>query len=197
MNIAIIGNGNVGSALQRGLSRAKHDVRTSTKTDAKETAAWGEIVILAVPFPALDSVVRDIGGALGGKIVIDVTNALTPDMQLALGYSTSGAEELQKKLPAARVVKCFNTVFADYMDKGRMDGQQLTAFAASDDDEARKTVLRLATEIGFDAVDGGPLRNARSLEELGFFNIQLGYVLGLGTKMGLRLFHDEKPAPRP
>lgn len=192
MNIAIIGNGNVGSALQRGLSRAKHDVRTSTKTDAKEKASWGEIVILAVPFSTLDGVVRDIGASLGGKVVIDVTNALTPDMQLALGYSTSGAEELQKKLPAARVVKCFNTVFADHMDKGRMDGQQLTVFAASDDDDARKTVLQLAKDIGFDAVDGGPLRNARSLEELGFFNIQLGSKLGLGKKMGFRLFHEAR-----
>jgi predicted dinucleotide-binding enzyme len=112
-------------------------------------------------------------------------------MKLALGYSTSGAEELQKKLPDARVVKCFNTVFAEHMDKGRVGNQQLTVFAAGDDDEARRTVLRLAKDIGFDAVDGGPLVNARSLETMGFFNIQLGYTLGMGKNMGLRLFHGE------
>jgi predicted dinucleotide-binding enzyme len=189
--IGIIGKGNVGSALQRGLSRAGHEVRTSGKADAEEKASWGEIVVLAVPFPAITEVVRQVGRSLDGKTVIDVTNALTPDMKLALGYSTSGAEELQKKLPSSRVVKCFNTVFAQHMDTGKVSGQQLTVFAAGDHDDARRTVLRLAKEIGFDAVDGGPLVNARSLETMGFFNIQLGYTLGLGTKMGLRLFHDE------
>ena len=189
--IAIIGKGNVGGALQRGLSRAGHEVRASGKADATEKATWGELVILAVPFQALDAVVREVKGATVAKVVVDVTNALTPDMQLALGYTTSGAEELQKTMPGARVVKCFNTVFAEHMDKGRVGDQQLTVFAAGDDLDARRTVLRLAKDIGFDAVDGGPLRNARSLETMGFFNIQLGYTLGLGTKMGLRLFHDE------
>ena len=189
--IAIIGSGNVGSALARGLGRSGHDVRTSRHDDAKEKAQWGEVVFLAVPFPAVDDVVRAHGDVLAGKTIVDVTNALTPEMKLAVGYSTSGAEELQKKLPKARVVKCFNTVFAEHMDKGKVGDKQLTVFAAGDDDEARRTVLGLAKNIGFDAVDAGPLINARSLETMGFFNIQLGYVLGHGTKMGLRLFHDE------
>lgn len=189
--IAIVGSGNVGRALERGLSRCGHEVRTSKRDDAREKASWGEVVILAVPFPALQDVVREVGDAADGKVVVDVTNALTPDMQLALGFSTSGAEQLQKRMPKARVVKCFNTVFAEHMDKGRVQEQQLTVFAASDDAPARKTVLALAKQIGFDAVDAGPLINARSLETMGFFNIQLGYTLGLGTKMGLRLFHDQ------
>lgn len=189
--IAIIGTGNVGKALGRGLSRGNHEVRTSKRPDAREDASWADVVILAVPFPALDEVVRAVGSAVDGKVVVDVTNALTPDMQLALGYSTSGAEQLQKKMPKARVVKCFNTVFAEHMDKGRVGDQQLTVFAAADDAAARRTVLGLAKQIGFDTVDAGPLINARSLETMGFFNIQLGYTLGLGTKMGLRLFHDE------
>lgn len=189
--IAIVGSGNVGSALARGLSRGGHEVRTSKRNDARDKASWGEVVILAVPFPALQDVVREVGSAVDGKVVVDVTNALTPDMQLALGYSTSGAEQLQKTMPKARVVKCFNTVFAEHMDKGRVQDQQLTVFAASDDASARATVLALAKQIGFDAVDAGPLINARSLETMGFFNIQLGYTLGLGTKMGLRLFHDQ------
>lgn len=189
--IAIIGSGSVGSALARGLGRAGNEVQTSKRKDAGEKAKWGEIVVLAVPFAAVGDVVATHGDALRGKIVVDVTNALTADMKLALGYSTSGAEELQKMLPTSRVVKCFNTVFAEHMDKGRVASQQLTVFAAGNDDDARRTVLRLAKEIGFDAVDGGPLVNARSLETMGFFNIQLGYTLGMGTKMGLRLFHSE------
>jgi predicted dinucleotide-binding enzyme len=190
MRIGIIGDGNVGGALQRGLSRAGHDVRATGREGNEETARWGEVVILAVPFGALDDVARKIADRVGGKVVVDPSNALTQDMQLALGYSTSGAEELQKKLPGARVVKCFNTVFAQHMDSGHVEGEQLTVFCAGDDDAARKTVLSLARDIGFDAVDGGPLRNARSLEALGFFNIQLGYALGLGSKMGLKLVHE-------
>jgi 8-hydroxy-5-deazaflavin:NADPH oxidoreductase len=189
--IGVIGSGNVGSALARGLTRAGHEVRTSRRQDAKEKASWGDVIILAVPFAAVDDVVRANGDVLDGKTVIDCTNALTADMQLALGYSTSGAEQLQRKLPRSRIVKCFNTVFAEHMDKGKTGDKQLTVFAAADDDRARRTVLGLAKEIGFDAVDAGPLINARSLETMGFFNIQLGYTLGLGTKMGIRLFHDE------
>lgn len=106
-----------------------------------------------------------------------------------MGYTTSGAEELQKKLPGAKVVKAFNTVFAGTMDKGQIKGERLTTFVASDDAQAKATVQELARGIGFDAVDAGPLANARLLEPLGFLNIQLGYVLGLGPEIGLKLVH--------
>jgi len=79
------------------------------------------------------------------------------------------------------VVKAFNTVFAQHMDSGRLDGERLTAFAAGDDAAAKAAVLELEREIGFDAVDAGPLRNARLLEPLGYLNIQLGYGLKMGT----------------
>ncbi|HLV68646.1 MAG TPA: hypothetical protein VKY73_22670, partial [Polyangiaceae bacterium] len=97
---------------------------------------------------------------------------------------------LQKKQSGARIVKCFNTVFAQHMDTGHLGDQRLTVFAASDDADARRTVRGLAEDIGFDAVDGGPLRNARWLEALGYFNIQLGYALGMGTRIGFRLYHE-------
>ncbi len=187
--IAIIGSGNVGSALRRGLEKAGYEVRNSQKETAKETAEWGEVVMLAVPFTALDDVVRELGNVVNGKTVVDVTNALTQDMQLALGFSTSGAEELQKKIAVAHVVKAFNTVFAQHMDTGSARGQQLTMFAASNDEQARNVVLELGRAIGFDVMDAGPLRNARQLEALGYFNIQLGYVLGNGTDSGFKFIH--------
>ena len=189
--IGIIGDGNVGSALARGLGRAGHEVRSvgNDKGAIREAASWGDVVLLAVPFGAIDDVVRDAGEALAGKTVVDVTNALDANMDLAVGFRTSGAEELQKKLPKARVVKAFNTVFAQYMDSGRLGDKPLTAFVAADDAGAKQTVLELARGIGFDAVDAGPLKNARLLEPLALLNIQLGYGLGMGTQIGFKLLH--------
>jgi predicted dinucleotide-binding enzyme len=188
-NIAIIGKGNVGSALARGLSGKGHEVRAvgSDKKDVRDAAAWGEVVVLAVPFGALDDIVRDVGDAIRDKTVVDVTNAVDAGRNLAVGFTTSGAEELQKKLPQSRVVKAFNTVFAQHMDSGRLGDSALTAFVAADDTGAKKTVMGLAQGIGFDAVDAGPLKNARLLEPLALLNIQLGYVLGMGPKIGFKL----------
>jgi 8-hydroxy-5-deazaflavin:NADPH oxidoreductase len=186
--IGILGDGNVGSALARGLTRVGHDVRAVGKDPAgiRDAAAWGEAVIVAVPFDALDDIVNTAGEALSGKTIVDVTNALDSGMNLALGFKTSGAEE-QKKLPRSRVVKAFNTVFAQHMETGKLGDKPLTAFVAGDDAAAKKTVLELARQIGFDAVDAGPTKNARLLEPLGFFNIQLGYSLNMGTQIGFTL----------
>ena len=187
--IGIIGKGNVGSALARGLERAGHNIRTVGNSPSKipETAAWAEIILLAVPFEAIDEVIKTASDALSGKIVIDATNALDAQMNLAIGFTTSGAEALQKKIPAAQVVKAFNTVFAQHMDTGRLGDEPLTAFVASDHAEAKATVQDLAREIGFDPVDAGPIKNARLLEPLAYLNIQLGYVLGLGPDIGITL----------
>jgi 8-hydroxy-5-deazaflavin:NADPH oxidoreductase len=189
--VGIIGDGNVGSALARGLQRAGYEVRTVGKDPqgVRDTGRWAEVVILAVPYGAVDDAVRELGDGIQGKTLVDVTNALTADMQLASGCTASAAEALQQKARGAKIVKAFNTQFATHMDSGQVDGQQLTVFAASDDQDAKSRVLRMARDIGFDAVDAGPLQNARYLEPLGYLNIQLGYVVGLGDKIGLRLFH--------
>ena len=187
--IGIIGNGNVGSALEGGLKRTSHEVRSVENDPAavRAVADWANVVILAVPFGALDQVVKTAGSALDGKTVVDATNPLNPDMSLALGFSTSGAEELQKKAPKAHVVKAFNTVFAQNMPSGHVGTQALSALVAGDDAGAKSTALELAKAIGFEAVDAGPLRNARLLEPLGYLNIQLGYVLKMGTDIGFKV----------
>ena len=187
--ITIVGNGNVGSALQQGLTRTGYEVRATGKENVRETAAWGEVIILAIPFPAIPDAVKTIGDAANGKVVIDVTNALDENMGLAIGFTTSGAEELQKQLPGANVVKAFNTVFAQHMSSGKVGGERLTVFAAADDDDAKNTALELAKAIGFDAVNAGPLQNARWLETLGYLNIGLGYVVGHGVDTGFRYIH--------
>jgi len=189
--IGIVGDGNVGGALARGLGRAGHEVKAVGKDRAavRDLAAWAEVVFLAVPHGALGDVIETAGPALAGKTVVDVTNALDANMGLAVGFTTSAGEELQKKLPQARVVKAFNTVFAGTMDAGKVRDQTLTAFVAGDDASARATVQALARDIGFDAVDAGPLKSARLLEPLANLNIQLAYVLGMGPQIGFRLIH--------
>lgn len=187
--IGIIGNGNVGGALKRGFERAGHEVRAVDNDPAgiRAVTDWAKVVVLAVPFGAVGEVVTLVGSALDGKTVIDVTNALGPKMEWAVGFSTSGAEELQKRAPRAKVIKAFNTVFAQHMDSGKLAGTPLTALVAGDDAAAKAEVLELARDIGFESVDAGPLANARLIEPMAYLNIQLGYVLGLGAQIGFKL----------
>jgi 8-hydroxy-5-deazaflavin:NADPH oxidoreductase len=189
--IGIIGRGNVGSALKSGLEGAGYEVKSAGRDpkDIRTTTAWGEVIILAIPFGALDDALRAMGDAAQGKVLLDVTNALTPDFQLALGCTTSGAEELQRKVPKAKIVKAFNTVFAQNMSAGKVKGEKLTLFVAGDDKTAKDQVLDAGKAIGFDPVDAGPLANARWMETLGYFNIQLGYMMKMGTDIGFKLVH--------
>ena len=188
--IAIIGKGNVGKALAEGLRRAGNEVRfgsTDPKESPREVSAWADVVILAVPWGAHAEIARTIGSALDGKPVVDVSNVLTPSFELALGFTTSEAEELQKLVPRAKVVKAFNTVFAQNMSTGRLRGERLTVLVAGEDAGTKGIVRKLAEGIGFDSVDAGPLKSARYLEPLGMLNITLGYGLKMGTDIGFRL----------
>jgi hypothetical protein len=188
--IGIIGKGNVGKALQAGAQRADHETKMIGRGGGvKDTAAWADLVILAVPYGSLESVAAEIGAAANGKPVVDASNVLSKEGGLAVGFTTSGAENLQKKMPGAHVVKAFNTIFAQNMSSGKVKNTALVMPAAGDDAKAKEAVLQLARDIGFDAVDAGPLANARLLEPLGFLTIQLGYVVnkGLGAGIGFAL----------
>ncbi len=92
-----------------------------------------------------------------------------------------------RALSQTRVAKAFNTQFAQHMDSGRIGDQRLTVFVAADDAAAKGDAVEAATAIGFEAIDAGPLANARLLEPLALLNIQLGYVLGLGGNIGTKL----------
>jgi 8-hydroxy-5-deazaflavin:NADPH oxidoreductase len=185
MKIGIIGAGNVGSALAGSAVKAGHTVSLSAskpesaekaagETGAraarsnKEVADGAEMVILAVPGDVLDAVVRELGKDLEGKVVVDVTNQMSPD-----ALCESAAERVQKQVPGARVVKAFNTAFASHHADPQVDGTNVDAFVAGDDAEAKQTVLRLAEQIGFRPVDAGGLKMARALEGMALLNIQL------------------------
>ncbi len=201
MNIGIIGTGHVASNLAAGLGKAGHKIalgsrnpsrateeRAASIVTRKEAATFGEIVILAVPFGAIKDAVQAIGpNALHGKTVVDATNAIGPQGEWALGHSTSGAEELQKMLPGAKVVKAFNTVFAHTMASGSVGGKPLALFVAGDDAKAKAAVLKLAADIGFEPVDAGPLRSARYTEPIALQMIHLAYGMRMGPNLGLAL----------
>lgn len=187
--IAIIGNGNVGTAIQRGVEKAGYQVRTTSADpqEVRSAAAWGDLVILAVPAPAREGAIRNLG-EVKGKTIVDPTNLLNADWSYAGDMKKSGAEQVQDWAPGARVVKAFNTVFAQNMTTGKVQGEPLSLLVAGDDSGAKKDVLDLGNAIGFQAVDVGPLQNARYLEALGFLNIQLGYgPTKYGTDLGFKL----------
>jgi predicted dinucleotide-binding enzyme len=190
MRIGIIGKGNVGTALAAGLTHAGHEIKfghRDSKEPIAEAAKWGDVIILAVPHDAAADATKAVGSTADGKTVVDVSNALTANMELAIGFTTSAAEEIQKMLPKAHIVKAFNTVFAQNQSTGEVGGEQLTLFVAGDDAKAKQTVMRLGKDIGFEPVDAGPLKAARYLEPMGMFMISLGYMLGMGTKIGFKL----------
>lgn len=190
-NIAVIGDGNVGGALSKGLENAGHEVHIADNDPkaVEQVSDRADVVILAVPFGAVPDVVETAGHLWTGKTVIDVTNAVDAEFAYAASLEESGAEKLQALVPDAKVVKAFNTVFAEHQATGQLDGERLTAFAASDHEDAREAVLALAEDIGFDPVDAGPLETAAWLEALGYLNIQLGYMREMGTDIGFKLHH--------
>jgi predicted dinucleotide-binding enzyme len=185
MDIAIIGAGNVGTALAGAFVRAGHHVTISathpehaaqaaksTGTDSagtnQEAIAAGDVVILAVPGTAFDAIVGEVGNELAGKVVVDVSNRPTPDPS---GAGTSAAEELQVRIPNASVVKAFNTAFASRQAQPTLDGVAADGFVAGDDVDAKRTVLDLVESIGFRPVDAGSLASSRTLEGMAWLNI--------------------------
>jgi predicted dinucleotide-binding enzyme len=123
MKVGIIGKGHVGSAIADGLTKKGHQIKyghRDPKEPVSEEAKWGEIIVIAVPHEAVDDVVKEIGSLADGKVLLDVTNAVTDELGLAVGFSTSAAEKLQKKLPKARVMNAFNTVFAANQSTGKI-----------------------------------------------------------------------------
>jgi 8-hydroxy-5-deazaflavin:NADPH oxidoreductase len=200
MNITIIGYGNVGGALTKQLRLAGHTVTvTGRNADRAATvaAAHGaayaplasaakeaEVVILAVPYGEAQSALAAVG-SLEGKVLVDVTNPLTADyMGLTLGHDTSAAEQIAQMVPGVPVVKAFNTLFAQVIDRGaEFNGARTSAFFAGDDAAAKAKVRTLVESLGYAPVDAGGLNNARYLEPLAGLNIYLGYGAGLGTQI--------------
>src|SRR4051812_35861066 len=199
MNITIVGSGHVGRALGEGW-RKKHRVTFATRepvsakaADLKQAgfgvvrlnAVSADVIVLAVPWRAVETTIA-ARGPLAGKVLIDTTDPHTAKGELGLGFDDSGGE-IVARLSGARVVKAFSTTGAANMADSRYPGGKLMMAIAGDDADAKQTVMALASELGFEPVDAGPLAMSRYLEPLAMVWIGLAYAQGLGTGMGLAL----------
>jgi predicted dinucleotide-binding enzyme len=193
--IGIIGSGGMAAAIGGRIAKAGHTVEVVSRDPAKAralaeklaagattgtygAAPTGDIIILAVPYGSAAAVVTDFGDALDGKVIIDITNPVTPDMSgLVTPHGSSGAQEIAKGAPAgAHVVKAFNTIFGHVLAKGG----RLDAFIAADDPEAKARVSTFIESLGLRPLDVGGLHMAATLEALGLMMIGLAKN-GAGT----------------
>jgi predicted dinucleotide-binding enzyme len=197
MRIAIIGAGQVGQGLARAFRRAGHSVffgvrdEDAGKDDKKairEAVAGADLSILAVPYGAVAEIIGD--QVFRNRIVVDATNPLTMGergLELTLGFSTSGAEEIAAVAPQVRLVKAFNQTGFENMTDASVYSERPVMFVASDDSEATATVLKLVDDAGFDAIDLGPLRQARLLEPFGMLGIELAHNRDRVTDFAFRI----------
>lgn len=207
MKLGILGAGNVGAALGAAWTRSGHEVCFGVRSPASEqtlaavagagararagtvadAAAFGEALVLATPWPATRQAL-EAAGDLRGKLVIDCTNPLRPDLSgLEVGHTSSGAELIAGWAPGARVVKAFNHVGANVMADPDRYGARPVMFVAGDDAAAKATTLELVRAVGFEARDAGPLRAARWLEPLAMLWIHLAFTQAQGRDFAFAL----------
>jgi NADPH-dependent F420 reductase len=214
--VAIIGaTGNMGSAISKSL--AKGNYRLLLKANKKEKlekladeitqnnpsadveaiacpaeASWeADIIVLAVPFGAEKEIAEKIKEVASQKIVISIANPLNETYNgLVTAPDTSAAEELQRLLPNSKVIKAFNTTFAADFATPVINGKQVDAFIAGDDEDALETVKELVTIAGFNPIVAGDLSVSRTLENMQLLLIQLGMKYNYNWLAGWKILHN-------
>jgi hypothetical protein len=204
MRIAIIGAGNVGSALGRAWLGSGEDVIFGVPNPADpkyrslpearlraapEATRGAEVVVLATPWPATETAVKSLDD-LSGKIVVDCTNPLgmgPNGLELVLGHSISAGEQVASWAPGAAVFKTLNQIGADNMDKAALFPVRPVMFVAGDDPAKKPVVMSLVAKLGFEPIDAGPLRIARLLEPYGMLWIDQALNRGRGQNFGFAI----------
>ena len=205
MRIGILGSGNVGGALGKRWAQGGHEIvfgsrkplssemqqlvgEAGGKASAasfREAVDASEVLLLSTPWEATRPLVEGLG--LTGKLLIDATNPLLPSLTgIEYGTTTSGAEQVAAWSRGARVVKAFNSVGFNIMTNPVFDKARAVMFYCGDDADAKKMTLPLIEELGFDAVDAGPLAQARVLEPLAMLWISLAYFQGHGREIAFQ-----------
>ena len=206
MKIAIVGPGKLGSGLGQLWAQKGHQVsvtfsRDRTKLDkiateigaqadsVKDAVAKSEVVVLTTKWAVVPEALAQ-AGTLQGKIVLDCTNTMSPrKTSEGLPETRSCAEVLATMIPGAHVIKTFNQAFEQILhaDSRLFGGERPTMFYCGNDAEAKKVAARLIVDTDFEAVDAGPLENARYIEGYAILMLRLGHTLGLGTNIAMRL----------
>ena len=207
MNIGIIGSGKMGSGLGSLWAKKGHKVTFSYSRNldklntlaavnpgAKsgtpaEAVQNSDVILLSVRWENIEDALK-AAGPMNGKILIDCTTPVSHEMnELSVGLTTSGAEEISKIVPGAKVVKAFNTLCADvYHSDSRLFGSRRpTMFYCGDDPQSKSVVFNLINELSLGPVDTGSLISARYLEPLAMLMFQLSYVQGSGTNLAINL----------
>jgi 8-hydroxy-5-deazaflavin:NADPH oxidoreductase len=206
MKIGIIGTGNMGTGLGKYWVQNGHQLMLSFSRDGaklraaaetlghgtltgtpSEAAHFGDVVLLATPYTVSAEALR-AAGPLDGKLLFSCVNALRPDLSgMAVGTTSSGAEELAKLAPSTRFVEALPP-FAETLHSGstKFGSDVSSTFICGDDVKAKEIVAGLLRETGVEPVDAGPLRNSRYLEPAMMLLIQLAYPLQVGP-VGLKL----------
>jgi NADPH-dependent F420 reductase len=206
MKITIVGAGRIGEGLGRAWASKEHDVVFAVRDvdDPKAKAAVeatggraraatigtaareADVVVLAVPFGAIEGVLAGLG-AMTGKILIDCTNPIGATLPPGVA---SGAEVVANLAPDTRVVKAFNAQGAENIADPRYGGIAATNFYCGDDVAAKEVVRGLVADVGFDPIDAGPLKNARLLEAATLLWFAASRALGT-RRAAFRVLRDD------
>jgi predicted dinucleotide-binding enzyme len=174
-SFTIIGTGNMGSAIGGILASGGSDVTHVSREQLQSAPALGDVVVLAVPYGAVDEILVSYGDQLDGKTIVDITNPLNFETfdALVVPVGSSAAAQIQAKLPKSSVLKAFNTNFAGTLTSGQVGGLTTTVPIAGDDSGAKDVLAAAVKAGGLKAIDAGSLARAHELEALGFLQLTL------------------------
>lgn len=185
----IFGRGNMGTAIAGILTKGGATVEHIGSADSDTATINGDVVILAVPYPAVESIIASHKDALAGKTVIDITNPLNFETfdSLVVPVGSSATAEIQAQLPNSRVLKAFNTNFAATLATGKVGDITTTVLVAGDDEDAKNALITDVNAGGLDALDAGSLKRAHELESVGFLQLTLAGSEKIGWTGGFGL----------
>lgn len=182
-SVTIIGTGTQGRALASLAEKAGATVQTIGRETDGQIA--GEIVVLAVPYESLDSIVTSYRPQLDGRIVLDISEPRDRETHRLLQPEVgSAAELLARQLPNSRVVKAFSTTPAEVLVSAEVSDRITTVLVVGDDKQAKQKVMRMAGIAGVEVLDDGPLERARELEHQGFLERTLEVAVDVDQAMG-------------
>ena len=186
-SVTVIGVGTLGLGVAEALKRSGKEVQLLGRDLEKATKAvadvkpgvigdeiTGDVVVLAVPYTAIDDIIASYPDGFEGKIVVDPTNPIdfaTFDTVVEAG--SSSAQETAKKLPKATVLKAFNTNFAGTLNKGTVGPVKTTVIIAGDDEDAKASLTELLEVADLNVKNAGGLAKAAQLEALAALQINL------------------------